>query len=47
MNDLPPLPYSEPLRLHQIGAGVQHTCATSLGVIDEWACHCVESDLSK
>ena len=23
MNDLPPLPYSEPLRLHQIGAGVQ------------------------
>ncbi|MBD3833769.1 YceD family protein [Brevundimonas bullata] len=23
MNDLPPLPYSEPLRLHHIGAGVQ------------------------
>ena len=23
MNDIPPLPYSEPLRLHQIGAGVQ------------------------
>ena len=23
MTDLPPLPYSEPLRLHQIGAGVQ------------------------
>ena len=23
MNDFPPLPYSEPLRLHQIGAGVQ------------------------
>jgi uncharacterized metal-binding protein YceD (DUF177 family) len=23
MNDLPPLAYSEPLRLHQIGAGVQ------------------------
>ncbi|MGH7026691.1 YceD family protein [Brevundimonas sp.] len=23
MNDAPPLPYSEPLRLHQIGAGVQ------------------------
>ena len=22
-------------------------CATSLGVIDEWACHCIESDLSK
>ena len=21
-------------------------CATSLGVIDEWACHCIESDLS-
>ena len=23
MTDLPPLPFSEPLRLHQIGAGVQ------------------------
>lgn len=26
---------------------VSWPCATSLGVIDEWACHCVESDLSK
>ena len=30
MNDFPPLPYSEPLRLHHIGAGVQRRLTPSL-----------------
>lgn len=53
MNDVPPLPYSEPLRLHHIGAGVQRrltpdaeTCKRVARALDLQALEGFEVDIN-